>query len=350
MRVIRLVAIAAICLPAACDWFEEPVEANIPPDTVITECAEGEDIREGDDVRLEWTGNDFDGTVGSFEYTYDDSLWTRTTARDTVIADVTLGEHTFRVRAVDNDGEADPTPAECGFTAGPAGRLVDRVVHLELFTATTCRYCPKAEEALNNLLDEYGPDRLSVIAFHGMTELDPFATPETHGRIIWHLHDPDFPGDPDALPTVVTDGLTYVQGALTVEEAEAYYRAEIVSRMTDGSPLSIRTDGEIGSSSGSVTAMVKVEDQLPEGDRYIRFAVIEDDVFFIGPHSLWYDFVVRDLPDDEPLGLVAIGDSVTVEREFSVDGTWNPENVDVVVFVQDLTTKEVLQSARLRRE
>jgi hypothetical protein len=73
-------------------------------------------------------------------------------------------------------------------------------------------------------------------------------------------------------------------------------------------------------------------------------------VYYVGPYSLWYDFVARDLPADERLDLVAIGDSVTVQRQFSVDGSWIPDNMDVIVFVQDLATKEVIQSARLRHD
>ncbi|MFH1312325.1 MAG: hypothetical protein ABIJ00_03780 [Candidatus Eisenbacteria bacterium] len=350
MKVLRLVLVAAVCIPAACDWFEEPVEANLHPETRFLACASGLEVFEGDDVRFEWVGSDVDGTVNRYECAYDGSPWTSTAGLDTIISDVTLGEHTLRVRSVDDHGDVDPTPAECSFTVTEPGSSVDRVVHLELFTATWCRFCPKAEIALNSLLDEYGPDRLSVIAFHGTPDRDPFATEETEARIIWHFSDPSFPGDRDVIPTVVIDGLRYVQGAATAEEAEAYYRAEIELRMALGSPLSIRTVGEIGSSTGLVSAVVKVEDHLEEGDRLVRFAVIEDDIFYIGPYSLEYDFVSRDLPADEPFDLVVVGDSMTVERQFSVDGSWNPEHMDVIVFVQDMTTREVLQSARLRRE
>jgi thiol-disulfide isomerase/thioredoxin len=352
MRVLRLVTIAAICIPAACDWFEDPVETNIPPDTSILECATASEVSEGEDVRFGWTGGDIDGTVSGYEYSYDGSEWVRTDLDSVTVADAALGEHLFRVRAVDDDGDVDPTPAECSFKVRAAGHLVDRVVHLELFTATWCTYCPKAEEALNSLLDEYGADNLSIIAFHvnDPERPDPFGTAETHARVIWHQWDPDFPYDSNALPTVAFDGIRYVQEAETAELAKAYYRSEIELRAAVGSPLSIRTAGEIGPSAGTVTAVIKVEDRLPEGNRFIRFAVIEDDVYYVGPYSLWYDFVARDLPADERLDLVAIGDSVTVQRQFSVDGSWIPDNMDVIVFVQDLATKEVIQSARLRHD
>jgi hypothetical protein len=350
-RVLRLAAIALICMPASCDWFEDPVESNVPPDTNLRECASGTEVSEGQDVTFEWAGSDIDGTVRAYDYSYDSSDWTRTTHDSVTVTDVALGEHSFRVRAVDDDGDFDPTPAECSFAVGAAGRLVDRVVHIELFTATWCKYCPNAEDGLGIVLDEYGADKLSVIAFHGDPDRgDPFATEETDARIVWHMDDPGFPGDRDALPTVAFDGLRYVQGAETPEIAAAYYRTEIESRAAVGSPLSIRVDGEIGSSEGTVTAVVKVEDQLPEGDRFVRFAVVEDDVFYLGPWSLRYDFVARDLPADQGFDLVAVGDSLTVEREFSVDGSWRSENMDVIVFVQDLATKEVIQSARLRHD
>ena len=349
-KAFRLALVAAICIPAACDWFEEPVEANLHPETRFSECVSGLEVVEGDDVRFEWLGSDLDGTLSRYEYAFDDSPWTSTAEQYTVIADVTLGEHTLRVRAVDDHGDVDPTPAECGFTVTKPGSPVDRVVHLELFTAIWCKHCPKAEIALNSLLDEYGPDQLSVIALHGTPDRDPFATEETEARIVWHFSDPNFPGDRDVIPTVVIDGLRYVQGAVTAAEAESYYRSEIELRRALGSPLSIRTDGEIGTSAGSVTATIKVEDSLDEADRMVRFAVIEDEIFYVAPWSLEYDFVPRDLPADEPFDLVAVGDSITVERQFTVDGSWSPDHMDVIVFVQDMTTREVLQSARLRNE
>lgn len=351
MKALRLAVIAALSLPAACDWFEEPVEWNLPPETSLLGCVLPGEIREGEDIGFAWTGSDIDGSVTGYEYAYDDTVWTETEYDTVTITNVTSGEHIFRVRAADDDGDVDPVPAECAFRVTEGGHLVDRTVLVELFTVSWCQNCPNAEQALNSLLGEFGRGEVSIVAYHNTwNPVDELATDETIARIAWHFDDPDFPPDlrRHAHPTVVFDGIAYVQGATTPQEALLQYRTETDLRAAKGSPVSVRIDGEIGTNTGSVTAVVKVEDHVAAGNHVVRFTVIEDNVRYDGPYADWYDFVARDLLEDEPFELRVIGDSLTVDREFLVDESWVVENMDVIVFVQDLTTKEVLQSSRLR--
>jgi hypothetical protein len=126
---------------------------NLPPDTIITSGlpSEGESVPHH--VRLDFRGVDQDGTVGRFDYiietypkaiaSYDeitvqtpagaDPRWERidafnvelVLAADTLRADPRgdIGDgrfdrwHTFFVRAVDNEGGVDPTPAVRTFNA-----------------------------------------------------------------------------------------------------------------------------------------------------------------------------------------------------------------------------------------
>jgi hypothetical protein len=98
-----------------------------------------------------------------------------------------------------------------------------------------------------------------------------------------------------------------------------------------------------GPVSGSVTVTVKVRESLTTTANVLRVVVIEDDVI-AAAHE--YDFVARDLLDDEPLSVAAVGDSAVVTRTITVDSSWNVNNMDVIAFVQDDLTKEVLQSIR----
>ncbi|MBN1424421.1 hypothetical protein JXA88_07685, partial [Candidatus Fermentibacteria bacterium] len=70
-------------------------------------------------VTFNWKGQDNDGIIMHYETSVDGGSWNETTSRDTTIAFSVLGDatHTFAVRAVDDDGTADPTPAERTFTA-----------------------------------------------------------------------------------------------------------------------------------------------------------------------------------------------------------------------------------------
>jgi hypothetical protein len=144
---------------------------------------------------------------------------------------------------------------------------------------------------------------------------------------------------------VFFDGLRYVQTAPTVPWATTAYRAEIDLRRASGSPLSVELSGDVGA--GNVTVKVKVRDQLSGGSKVLRTVVIEDDVLFAGDR---FDFVARDILEDEPLTVAATGDSAVVTRTFAVGPSWNVANLDVVAFVQDDSTKEILQAGRLKVE
>jgi len=347
MKSASIVIVSVLVLTAGCDWFDEPLEANLEPNTGLLECHTAQEVYEGDDVRFVWIGSDIDGDVAGCEWSYDDGDW-EPTDRDTIeILNVAKGAHTFKVRAVDDDGDVDPSPAVCNFTASETGDLVPRVLMAEMFTATWCRNCPEAEEALNSLMADPGPDEICIVAYHGTPDRDVMASDETAARIDWYESDPDFPVIVGGFPTVVFDGLRYVQGARTPEEAEANYRIEVNARKDVGSPVSVRLEGSVEAGGGDVTAVVKVEDRLPDGNFVINIVVIEDHIEQWGPWSSLYDFVARDILEAEQLSVTSVGDSVSVERQFALGEGWVLENMDVIAFVQDSNTKEILQSGRL---
>lgn len=335
--------VLALLWVAGCDWFEAQPEENRPPTTWILRCGAGGVIA-GGSVTLAWTGSDIDGIVTSYQYSYDSPDWVSTPDDSLVIESVTLGEHTFKVRAVDDKGEADPDPDECRFVAG---ELVERSTLIEFLTTNTCRNCPKAEIALDSLIADFGSDRLAVIAYHDLTQTDGLATGETVSRIDWYTKYTDIPED--QWPISIFDGLGTVEGAISVEQAFYEYGVKVEQRLAAGSPVRLTIEGEIGSTAGSVEVAAKVTGVVPEHQIVLKFAVIEDDVRYDGYWADIFGAVARDLLDDEPLAL-AIGDSIVVQRSFPVAETWTLDNLDVIVFIQDVDTREVIQSARLRSE
>jgi hypothetical protein len=351
-RSIVLLVIVAVL--AGCDWFEDPVEANLPPETELLDCVTAQGVTEGDDVRFTWSGSDIDGRVSGYEVSFDDGPWEATLLESLTVSDVSRGDHLFAVRAIDDDGDVDPDPAQCAFTARVAGQTVERAVLVELFTTNTCPSCPKAETALKALLAEMGGEALSLVAYHDKPtdapDSDALATDQTDGRIAWYTENPSFPGETDTWPTVVFDGLRIVEGALTAEQAEANYRLEIATRAETASAISLHLDGEIEASEGTVDAVVRAEDVPPEGDLVLRLVLIESDVKYRGYFATRFDFVARLLMEDEALNLSAVGDSVSVERQFEVDPSWVLENLDVIAFIQDTGTMEVIQSGRLNSD
>lgn len=363
-RLIGGVGLMAALLVGGCDWFDAPVEANLPPETWMVSCpAEGE-TAVGEDVVLRWNGRDSDGSadpnvegsVAHYEWTLDDTLSGQTTQTSLTIEDVTEGVHSFTVAAVDDDGDIDASPAECIFSATQGGFLVDRVVLAEMLTTKICSNCPTAEQALDELLVDYGGDELCVITYHFMNEQysDPVATDESVERIQWYYNNHEGP-DPDGseddvghyatvYPLVIFDGGRFVVGAATVNAAKANYLTEIEYRQAAMSPISLTLEGDISGGRGSVAVTVDVHNSLGAGPNVLRIVVIEDGIVVGSDH---FDFVARDILDEAPLAIAARGESVVVEREFTVDPGWNTENMDVIAFVQDDSTLEIIQAGRL---
>lgn len=346
LRIVVAALVVALTALAGCDWFDAPTEAgqigdNLPPETVVTGCPASRDLNVGDDALFTWSGSDSDGYVVAYEWSYDDTLWTWTVEDSVVIEDVVAGEHTFSVRSIDDRGYPDATPAVCHFSVWEAGSLVDRAVLVELITGRFCTYCPNAEAALETMLEEFGRANLTAIAYHTS---DGLATSETESRILWYRDNhPEVPAD--GKPIAIFDGSGVVAGAASVGEAESDYRSQISERVEEGSPVSLQLSGSIGTRDGDVSVKVKVHSPLIGGPFMLRVVAIEDDVSYAARQ---YYSVARRLLDDEELAVSAVGDSVVIGMGFSVEPGWVPGSMDVIAFIQDDDTLDVLQSGRLR--
>jgi hypothetical protein len=122
-RALAAFALAlALGLAAGCG-VKGTLAPNTPPETTVF--VDGPVDTVNHVVTLRWFGSDPDGQVVRYDYRfvfppgqepagYDSSAWLSTTRRDSTFAIYTPSGYampTFVVRAVDNDGEPDPTPA-----------------------------------------------------------------------------------------------------------------------------------------------------------------------------------------------------------------------------------------------
>jgi hypothetical protein len=107
---------ALVWLLTACNKGEKL--PNVPPDTHISLESihlTGDD-RLRSEVELHWFGSDEDGWVTGYEISMDGSTWTAVDVQDSTFKfSLAFGSDTtdinFYVRAIDNEGDADPTPA-----------------------------------------------------------------------------------------------------------------------------------------------------------------------------------------------------------------------------------------------
>lgn len=103
--------------------FEGTEELNLAPDTytIADTIIRFGDNRLESEVKLEWWGDDADGFITGYEFTFDGLItettnWIYTENQDsTFILAPPAGEdsadYVFTIRSIDNNGEKDPTPA-----------------------------------------------------------------------------------------------------------------------------------------------------------------------------------------------------------------------------------------------
>lgn len=117
MSIQPLLIFGIVCLTLSGCRDDEP-KPDLSPETYISV---SEINRSGDDrlisrVKLSWYGTDVDGYVAAYELSVNESAFTRVTTQDStfvfnIIPGTDSADVSFRVRAIDNNGNVDRSPA-----------------------------------------------------------------------------------------------------------------------------------------------------------------------------------------------------------------------------------------------
>lgn len=215
---------------------------------------------------------------------------------------------------------------------------VERCVLAELFTEVDCIACPHAEGALDSLTEEYPDSCLAIIRYHAETG-DIFYRVESGSRKAYYYSWPWYN------PTAYFDGLLKVQSAASESAAYSAYKDSIEKRRAIPSPLnmSLSVTYDTLSLGGQASVQVIAVDSVGPDTLHLRYALIESGLIHEDDE---YQEVLRDMyPDAEGVSFtIAQGDTFRDTLDFTLDSLWLPQNCDLVTFVQDDSTQEVLQS------
>lgn len=231
-----------------------------------------------------------------------------------------------------------------------------RTVLAECFTGTWCPYCVSAEGALNRLANEMDRTKLAIIEWHVGDSYEA-SDGSCSARAVDYYSVPGY-------PTTFFDGLNPTIGGSTNPNDNATYndyKGKINSRLSVASPISISISGYINGNSGIVNAMVTVLDPLPPSANgtYVHFVLCEDKnkSVIVSGRTYWLRFsAVKNLGAD--LLNVGVGQTLSLQKSFTVNRSWEADRLWIVVFVQthDRTfndgtfryyTSEVYQSSTL---
>ncbi|MBN2380032.1 hypothetical protein JXM67_09555 [candidate division WOR-3 bacterium] len=225
----------------------------------------------------------------------------------------------------------------------------DRVVVLEIVTATWCPPCAGAAWGAEDLVDEYQGEIL-VLEYHYHSS-DPFNN--TPGFTRYDFYNDVFSG----IPAAFFDGVDTVIGAWSNKSAITLYEPKFTNRRKIESPLEILLDQTEESylAQGTLTATITNTSE-EEITGKVHFTVTESNIRYAWQIHTVLHFVVRDmLPDaDGALITLAAGADTTITREYEIDPDWlrytdDLGNIEFGCFVQDDVSeglpREIFQAA-----
>ncbi len=211
-------------------------------------------------------------------------------------------------------------------------------VLLEIGTGGWCQYCPGAAMAADHFVDE--GYNVAVIENHNG---DPYATDISDGRNAYY--------GISGYPTGIFDGLlAYVGGSNSTSVFPSYFPL-YEQRAPIKTPIALSMYGTNDELNYAVTVQINKLANLAYQNLVLHFAITESNIQYRWQGQTEMNFVNRDMVPglsgtpvnlkDAPLGIM------NVPLNFSIGSTWDMFYCELVAFVQNLDTKEVLQTFKV---
>ncbi len=221
-----------------------------------------------------------------------------------------------------------------------AGNRVQRVALFEEFTSTTCGPCASLNPAIESFLSNHEGE-IIAIWYHVWWPAagDPFYTANTasnEARVSYY--------NVNAVPDSYIDGIMEPSPGNNSSMTSA-----LNTRLAISSPIEL--SGTVFESTNSYDLSVTINpvDAIPSGNYKLYAVVVENDIAYNAPNGEdFFDHVMRDIyPTDDGLSIDLVeGTPITEDLNLPLNSSWDAQNLEVIIFVQNSSTKEVIQAAR----
>lgn len=211
----------------------------------------------------------------------------------------------------------------------------DKVI-VEIATGTWCGYCPGAAMGADDLVAN-GHD-VGIIENHNG---DPFANNYSNARNTYY--------GVTGYPTAVFDGLLKVIGGNATQSMYPQYLARYNQRIGIPSSFSIMVFGEHNGLDYNIKLVAQKVDSTPSQHMVIHLALTESEIPYSWQNQSELNFVNRLMaPNQNGTNITfASSDMEIIDLNFSMNASWKPEHCELVVFIQDTDTKEILQGTKV---
>jgi hypothetical protein len=215
-----------------------------------------------------------------------------------------------------------------------------KYVLFEHFTQASCGPCASQNPAFEATADN-NRGAIHHIAYHtswpGVDPMYNYVAAENDTRTSYY--------GVTGVPNMQMLGNTWSGGPASVSQLQ------IDNAAAPGSPIEIKVDEVTNGQNRDVTITIETTGTAPTGNLVLRAAVVEKHIVYGTPPGtngeLEFPNVFRKmLPSTagDAYTAASTGNSVTFNYSYALDPIWDANEIYVIAFVQDETTKEVLNS------
>ncbi|MDD2636170.1 MAG: T9SS type A sorting domain-containing protein [Bacteroidales bacterium] len=224
-------------------------------------------------------------------------------------------------------------------------------VTYEIFTSVNCGYCPRAANAIDQIVED--GNKALVMEYHGNgLGNDPFATDITDYReqLYVPLLDPDLDGF--GYPTSITNGAISIEGVLqTVSDMKAYYKYNYDKQIDIPAVYTIETEiQQLTKEPYSFNLDIDVTETFPyfSDETRLFIALTETNIAHSWQTETHCNFVARaNYPDKTGILMDFSSDvNYTTNITIPVDESYDVDNCSVIVFLQNMNTGHIQQVAK----
>jgi type IX secretion system substrate protein/outer membrane protein Omp28 len=227
--------------------------------------------------------------------------------------------------------------------AGPVEVIIEggtdrQLVLVEIGTGTGCPYCPGSAMGADELIGN-GHD-VAIIEYHSYNDSDPYNTPEAAERTSYY--------NITAYPTAVFDGGNDVVGGNATQSMYPSYSPIADNGITK--PAWFEVDLDVTTTNGTdfdiIITATKIYD-IAGTNMSVHLVLTESDIEYSWMGMSKLDFVCRKMypgsngtPTDFTL-------DVPVEIDFGINVPYEVNNCELVAFVQNMDSKEIMQTEKV---
>jgi len=213
-----------------------------------------------------------------------------------------------------------------------------KYVLLEHFTNSRCINCASRNPVFYNLIDDY-PQDVHHIAYH---------PPIPYSNCIFYQANMAENNARTSFYNVAGTPTAMLNGAPVSSGSQILPASALANALTLTSPVQLLVT-ETSGTNRTATIQIFTHGSVPAGSYKLYAAVVEKDVDYTSPNTgatQHFDVFRTMLPSINgiPVTLEQSGGSITEVFNYSIASGWNADQIYVVAFVQNTTTKAILNS------